>query len=106
MMRMTIATPMNVEPNGFPTLRRRLESCAGFEVSMSRRVFGSFGGRIEGGPIWECPKLDFVVGTVTFRRKSWVTAIPMDAKARDVRIQARNVRSRAVRITRTVMLME
>ncbi|KAL7357687.1 hypothetical protein ACKS0A_08068 [Histoplasma ohiense] len=28
-----------------------------------------------------------------FRRKSWVTAMPMEAKARDVRSQARNVRS-------------
>lgn len=27
------------------------------------------------------------------RRKSWVTAMPMDAKAREVRSQARNVRS-------------
>lgn len=63
---------------------------------MSRRVCGSFGGRIAGASIWEWPKLVFVVGVVTFNRKSCVTAIPMEAKAREVRIHARNVRSGGV----------
>ena len=35
----------------------------------------------------------FVETVVVLRRKSWVTAIPIEAKARDVRIQARKVRS-------------
>ena len=32
---------------------------------------------------------------VVFRRKSWVIAMPMEAKAREVRSQARKVRSGA-----------
>lgn len=35
----------------------------------------------------------FVFEEALFRRKSCVTAIPIEAKAREVRIQARNVRS-------------
>lgn len=37
---------------------------------------------------WAC-----VFGVALFRRKSCVTAMPIEAKARDVRIQARKVRS-------------
>jgi hypothetical protein len=36
----------------------------------------------------ECVDADVVL-----RRKSWVMAMPMEAKARDVRSQAKNVRS-------------
>lgn len=34
-----------------------------------------------------------VVAVAVFSRNNWVTAIPIEAKAREVRIQARNVRS-------------
>jgi hypothetical protein len=37
--------------------------------------------------------LAFVFEDALFRRKSCVTAIPIEAKAREVRIQARKVRS-------------
>lgn len=39
--------------------------------------------------------LAFVFEEALFRRKSCVTAIPIEAKAREVRIQARKVRSNA-----------
>jgi hypothetical protein len=39
-----------------------------------------------------------VVAVAVFSRNSWVTAIPIEAKAREVRIQARNVRSAGNRV--------
>jgi len=60
-----MAMAMNVAPNGLPTLRKwPMAGCDGSIEPM------------------------FV-----FRRKSWVTAIPMLANERDVRSHARNVRS-------------
>ena len=59
---------MNVEPRGFPTFRR----------------------------LWSavCPDaVSGVLANVVLRRNSWVMAMPMLAKARDVRSQARKVRS-------------
>lgn len=65
---MEIAT--KVAPRGLPTWRRRAagETCGEGE-------FDESGWREE------------------FRRKSWVTAMPIEAKEREVRSQARKVRS-------------
>src|SRR5262245_31298195 len=67
MKRMTMEMPMKVAPSGFPTCRRRdcgVRGRSGFDSEM-----------------------------VVLRRKSWVTAMPMEAKEREVRSQARKVRS-------------
>ena len=61
-----MAMARKVDPSGLPTPRNR-------STPSSR-----------GGATWE---------TVVLSRKSCVTAMPIDAKARDVRNQARNVRS-------------
>lgn len=93
-MRMRIATPMKVEPRGFPTLRRRLDSEEEGVVARSRRVWAWVGGRICGCVLWEWWVLfESVDAVAVLRRKSWVTAMPIEAKAREVRIQARKVRS-------------
>jgi hypothetical protein len=65
MNNITIEIAINVEPSGLPTWWR---CCVGF--------VGLF------------PPIRLV-----FRRKSWVIAMPIEAKDRDVRSQARNVRS-------------
>lgn len=83
-----MATPMNVEPRGLPTLRRRLDSVGEFGMARSRRVWETVGGRIAGGVL-----LESVAAVGVLRRKSWVTAMPIEAKAREVRIQAKKVRS-------------
>jgi len=64
-----IATPKKVAPNGFPTCLKRNESVGfvGFNPSLSE--------------------------IVVFSLKSCVMAMPMEAKASEVRSQARNVRS-------------
>ena len=64
-----MAIPKNVAPSGLPTWRRRyvLSGFAGTRPSRSLMV--------------------------VLRRKSWVIATPIEAKAREVRSQARNVRS-------------
>lgn len=68
MMRINTAIPRNVAPSGFPNCRSlvALEGC-GFMPSRS--------------------------DSVAFSRKSWVIAIPIEAKAKEVRSQARKVRS-------------
>lgn len=68
MMRINTAIPKKVAPSGFPNCRSlvALEGC-GFMPSRS--------------------------DSVAFSRKSWVIAIPMEAKANEVRSQARKVRS-------------
>lgn len=48
----------------------------------------------EGEPDAGSKKLACVFVEALFRRKSCVTAMPIEAKAREVRIQARKVRSR------------
>lgn len=89
-----MATPMKVEPRGLPTPRRRLDSVGEVVVARSRRVWAWVGGRIAGGVCWECRVLcESVDAVAVLRRKSWVTAMPIEAKAREVRIQARKVRS-------------
>lgn len=89
-----MATPMKVEPRGLPTPRRRFDSVEEGVVAISRRVWGWVGGRIAGGVFWEWRVLfEFVIAVAVLRRKSWVTAIPIEAKAREVRIHARKVRS-------------
>lgn len=40
-----------------------------------------------------CGVLGSLLERVVLRRKSWVTAMPMEAKEREVRSQARKVRS-------------
>lgn len=81
---------MKVEPSGLPTLRRRVESWDEVVENVSSRDGERRGGRIAGGVSRESV---CAVAVVAFRRKSWVTAIPIEAKAREVRIQARKVRS-------------
>lgn len=68
MIRINTAIPKNVAPSGFPNCRSlaAFEGC-GFMPSRSDRV--------------------------ALSRKSWVMAIPMEAKAKEVRSQARKVRS-------------
>jgi hypothetical protein len=71
---MTIDIPMNVAPRGFP--RCRSLACAWSEaVEATEEESGLEEERL------------------VFRRKSWVIAMPIEAKERDVRSQARNVRS-------------
>ena len=73
MNNINIEMPMKVAPSGFPTCRNRA-----WGVSVSEEEEDEFG-----------VEPDIVV----LRRKSWVTAMPMEAKERDVRSQARKVRS-------------
>ena len=67
---MTMATARKVAPSGLPMCRRR--------IWPSVSVWSGMSGR------WE---------RVVLRRKSCVMAMPMEAKASEVRSQARNVRS-------------
>lgn len=69
----TILMPIKVDPIGFP--KDRKWRCVPVEGSPSGSEGSSFAREV-------------------LRRKSWVTAIPMEANAREVRSQARNVRSR------------
>ena len=88
-----MARPMNVAPSGFPTFpRRALDPSASAERDKSSLALA--------GSIWRRSSKGFRADAGVdscsidlFRRKSWVTAIPIDAKAREVRSQARNVRS-------------
>lgn len=77
---------MKVVPRGFPTPRKRAESWDAVVEAVSY---------IDGERIVEEPwtPCESVTAVAVFSRKSWVTAIPIEAKAREVRIQARNVRS-------------
>lgn len=68
MMRINTPIPRNVAPSGFP-ICRSLVAFVGCGFMPSRS------------------------DSVAFSRKSWVIAIPMEAKAREVRSQARKVRS-------------
>jgi hypothetical protein len=79
-IRMDIA--MKVAPRGLPTWRRRAWGVSRV-VGEDERVDGVDG--VDGELWWEV--------RVVFRRKSWVIAMPMEAKERDVRSQARKVRS-------------
>jgi hypothetical protein len=92
--RTRMARPMKVAPNGFPTLpRRALEPSASVERDRSSLALAV--------SIWKCSSRGFRAAAgvedswliVLLRRKSWVTAIPIEAKAREVRSQARKVRS-------------
>lgn len=93
--------PINVAPSGLPRFARRLllpPAAAATPMSSSK----DDGSSCEGGKTgssWiddvECPPPDDDMDL--FRRKSCVMAIPMDAKARDVRSQARKVRSTMAR---------
>lgn len=67
-MRINIAIPKNVAPRGFP-ICRSLVAFVGCGFMPSRS------------------------DSVAFSRNSWVIAIPMEAKAKEVRSQARKVRS-------------
>lgn len=68
MMRINTAIPKKVAPSGFPNCRSLVAFVGcGFMPSRSDNV--------------------------AFSRKSWVIAIPMEAKAKEVRSQARKVRS-------------
>lgn len=64
-----MAIPKNVAPNGLPTWRKRYVLSGFVDVRPLRSEM------------------------VVFRRKSWVMAIPIEAKASEVRSQAKNVRS-------------
>lgn len=68
MMRINTAIPKNVAPSGFP-IWRSLVAFVGCGFMPSRS------------------------DNVAFSRNSWVIAIPIEAKAREVRSQARKVRS-------------
>ena len=70
MSKINIATARNVVPSGCPTDRR----WSAGEIA-GDGFAGSAGDK------------------VLFRRKSWVIAIPIEANAREVRSQARKVRS-------------
>lgn len=91
---MRIATPIKVVPNGLPRFRSRSE------VSVIRMIGGPLlsytGDRKEETPWGVSSKPSAVCVVVLLKRKSCVTAIPMDAKANEVRSHARNVRSRDV----------
>lgn len=97
MRRIRIPIPINVAPNGLPTLARRLlllllpPPAADTTMRSSKDDGSCDGGRI-GNPCVE-PSEDLLDDMDPLRRKSCVTAIPMEAKARDVRSQARKVRS-------------
>ena len=69
MKSITIEIAINVAPSGFPTWRRREAEEEG-----------------EDG-------LEGLGARVVLRRKSWVIAMPIEAKEREVRSQARKVRS-------------
>lgn len=75
---MTIDIPMNVAPSGLPRCRRCF--CAAEEADTSTLV-------------GESDLEDDGERRLVFSRKSWVMAMPMDANERDVRSQARKVRS-------------
>jgi hypothetical protein len=90
-----MAMPMKVAPRGLPMLRSWVSLLLAEKRKRSRRFdeacseTGTEGGRMEGSEDAAVAVLEMEL----FRRKSWVTAMPMEAKARDVRSQARNVRS-------------
>lgn len=78
---MTMLMPMNVAPSGLP--RWRSLACGESAVVSIVRCDGCDGG------FWCFCGLESDV----LRRKSWVIAMPMEAKEREVRSQARKVRS-------------
>ena len=67
---MAMETPRNVAPNGFPSCRSRMAPSDSGRSGMSSRS-----------------------DSVVLRRKSCVIAMPIEAKASEVRSHARNVRS-------------
>ena len=69
-------------PSGFPTARNWSD-----DEEMWVRVLAGFAGSAG------CKVLALVLALLLFRRKSWVIAMPIEAKAREVRSQARKVRS-------------
>lgn len=71
--------PMNVAPSGLPRLRRR------------RRVWACWASTVDVDD--EKDVLLSSGRSDELSRNSWVTAMPMEAKERDVRSQARKVRS-------------
>ena len=73
--------PRNVAPSGLPTWRR-------WPAEVVREIVGGWG---RGGE--EDEEEGWRSEMVVLRRKSWVTAMPMEAKAREVRSQARKVLS-------------
>jgi hypothetical protein len=73
----TIPTPMNVAPRGFPR-------CLSDVCERAAAPYGA--------GAW-CEHAGHGDAKDVLRRKSWVMAMPMDAKDSDVRSQARNVRS-------------
>lgn len=102
-----MAMAMNVAPSGLPTSRRRVlppSLLVGVRRSSRREEeegswFASRG-RMEdgdeeedGSELVEVEVLSVPGVMELLRRKSCVTAMPMDAKASDVRSQARNVLS-------------
>jgi hypothetical protein len=102
-----MAMAMKVAPSGLPTLRRRV-SLGPLLLSVAEGVRRR-SSRSEDEEPWSMGRVGFMLelefgesdevwwltlGVMELlRRNSWVTAMPMDAKASDVRSQARNVRS-------------
>jgi hypothetical protein len=90
-----MAMAMKVAPRGLPMLRSWVSLLLAETRKRSSRLdeacseTGTEGGRMEASE----DAVVVVLEMELFRRKSWVTAMPMEAKARDVRSQARNVRS-------------
>lgn len=104
MTRIRIAMPINVAPSGFPMLRNRVVE---FPLLLlddggARRISRRDDDDDDGGDskwfeeISEDVEVLSSQVIVLFSRKSCVTAMPMEAKERDVRSHARNVRSRHV----------
>lgn len=82
--------PRKVAPRGLPTWRRRV-LFSWFKGVVDEEIDG---GRSRG--FWEEGDgvlLLLLSEMLVLRRKSWVTAMPMLAKDREVRSQARKVRS-------------
>lgn len=77
-----MAIPTNVVPSGLPMSRRRAEPRDSWILKSEND------GDVRAG---KTVGLSMILDEL--RRKSWVTAIPMDAKANDVLSHARNVRS-------------
>lgn len=82
-----MAIPINVVPSGFPMLwRREYEvdeaDVVGLRTEVDKRGGKEFGLTLSTAPV--PPEL---------KRKSWVTAIPIDAKANEVLSQAKKVLS-------------
>ena len=86
---MDIQIPKNVAPSGFPTCR---SSCVSAKVT-SRLVSCSTNVSLDADTDDDCVDESLERESEVLRRKSWVTATPMLAKEREVRSQARKVRS-------------